>query len=182
MKSKIQARIVIAKSDASVADSLKRVLEGAGYEVAFASPAPTDKGCPSACDADLVAMDLDGMFDEEQALMDWITDTPRVPLLLLSAAATPRDMEEAECLGALLEKPADADYLLAIVAELLKPPAALRARMCSRKNALAIMERIRTRARKAGARSLPYRRIATSAADASTPTIPRAQKETSYER
>jgi CheY-like chemotaxis protein len=182
MKSKVQARIVIAKADTSVADSLKRVLEGAGYEVTFASPGPTDKGCPSTWEPDLVVLDLDGIFAEEHALMDWLRETPRVPLLLLSAAATHRDMEEAQCLGALLEKPSDADYLLTIVAELLKPPAAHRARMCSRSNAVAIMERIRARARKAGAMSLPYGRISTFGVDASTQAIPRVQKESPYER
>lgn len=123
LKPTTPARLLVAEADAAIGAAMKRVLEGAGYEVWVAADGPDGLRQLASGAIDLVVLDLD-TFREEEVLLGELLAQPagRVPILLLSAVATHSLVREATRIGALLEKPTDAMVLLKTAAALLQEP------------------------------------------------------------
>lgn len=115
--------ICVIDDDASILLSLEDLLIGCGYEVACFSAAEgyLAEGNKSACDCVISDVRMTGISGLE--LLRRIRKSGNdVPVVLISAHATPSLRKEAERLGAiaLLDKPFDAARLLDLVSGTLR--------------------------------------------------------------
>jgi two-component system response regulator ResD len=116
-------RVMICDDEASVRESLVRVLWTEDYEVV---PARDGRDAVSkflAAPCDLVLMDLNMPQVDGWEALEWITKVhPMIPVILITAR--PNQYQRAVGLGidALMEKPLDFPLLLKTIAELLSEP------------------------------------------------------------
>jgi CheY-like chemotaxis protein len=119
----VRKRILIADDDASVRESLARVLEGENHEVVLAGSGREAVSQFVHAAPDLVLLDLN-MPDTDgwQAFELMEKRRPFVPVIVITAR--PHQYEHAARLGidAFMEKPLDFPLLLQTIARLLSEP------------------------------------------------------------
>lgn len=112
--------ILIVDDDASVRQSLRKVLEGAGYTVVLAASGEEAASRVEREPTDLIMLDLGLPIMNGWDTFERITSrTPVLPLIIFTGQANQYDMAVAAGVGALMEKPLDATVLLDTIKELL---------------------------------------------------------------
>jgi DNA-binding response OmpR family regulator len=121
--------ILVADDDAAVRDSLKKLLEGAGYQVICAADGDQAEASVAKDPVDLLILDLnlpkqDGwnVFGMANALR------PLLPIVILTGLREQAENSRLPGVAALLEKPVDVQVLLNVVSRLLAEPAEHRLR------------------------------------------------------
>ncbi len=115
-----EKRIVIVDDDASVRDSLKKVLQEAGYEVVLATDGEAGAECLSRQESDLLILDLDLPKLSGFDLLDLLAECdPLLPVIVLTGQADQCEPGALAGANVLLEKPPDVGMLLETVAGLL---------------------------------------------------------------
>jgi DNA-binding response OmpR family regulator len=128
----MKERILVVDDDESVRDSLRKVLEGAGYEVALAGGGLEAAFRFAAEPVDLLVLDL-ALPNQSgwDVFGDLTTRRPAVPVIIITGLANQRLTAEMAGAGALFEKPIDPAAFLERIAELLaEPPQRRLQRMC----------------------------------------------------
>jgi DNA-binding response OmpR family regulator len=114
----MRKRLLLADEDASVRESMRRVLEGAGYEVMLAADV-SEAARRSFSETDLLILDLNLTIQNDwKKFLDLREDSP-VPLIVTSREAHQSEAAFRAGADALLEKPMEASVLLEVVQELL---------------------------------------------------------------
>ncbi len=118
-------RLLVADDDASVRESLRKVLHGEGYEVVSAAngaeAVATFRREPDRID--LLLVDLNMPLKNGWATLDRMTEAhPTLPVLVVTGQPNQSEMAEAAGVSALVEKPIDVPALLEIIRELLTWP------------------------------------------------------------
>jgi two-component system chemotaxis response regulator CheY len=128
----MKQRVLIIDDDASVRDSLRKVLTGAGYEVTTAADGEEAAAQFVPEQIDLVLLDLNLPFRSGWDVFERLTTQhPTMPLIIITGMPDQYRTAVAAGVGALMEKPIDAPALLKTMAELLTEPAEARLRrMC----------------------------------------------------
>jgi len=136
-------RILVADDDNSVRESLKKVLENAGYDVICVANGDDAEKQISIETIDLLILDLnlpgqDGwnVFGLASALK------PLLPVIILTGLKEQSENAFLAGVAAFLEKPVDVLVLLNTVARLLAEPAQLRllrATVCARQRPIKIL-------------------------------------------
>jgi len=115
--------ILVVDDDRSVRDSLKKVLEAAGYEVLLAAGGMEATIRFQAAPIDLLLLDLDLPNQSGWDVFGGLTTKhPFVPVIIITGLANQRRVAEAAGVGALFEKPVEATALLQRIKELLEEP------------------------------------------------------------
>jgi DNA-binding response OmpR family regulator len=130
----VKGRILVVDDDESVRESLKKVLEGSGYEVVLASDGAEAAMHFEAVRIDLLLLDLilpnQGGWDVFEQLT---TRRPIVPVIIVTGLPGQEGTALMAGAGALFEKPLDAAALLQRMEELLaEPPEPRLERLCGR--------------------------------------------------
>lgn len=128
----MKQRVFIVDDDASVRESLKKVLTGAGYEVTTAADGQEAVAQFVPGQIDLVLLDLNLPFRSGWDVFERLTTQhPTIPLIIITGLPDQYPTALAAGAGALMEKPIDAPALLKTMNELLaEPPEARLRRMC----------------------------------------------------
>ena len=125
----MKAKVLIADDDASVRESLRKVLEAEGYEVVLAAD---DRGTVEHFENerfDLLLLDISLPVKCGWDAFERITSkAPLVPIIIITGQARQHDMAVASGVGALLDKPLDVAVLLQTIQELLAEPVEARLR------------------------------------------------------
>lgn len=118
--------------DASIRESLTKVLEDDGYEVVTASDGMRVREVFDSEPIDLMLLDIGLPIKSGWETFEQITgENPLLPIIIITGQANQDQMAEAAGVGALMEKPLDAAQLLQTIRELLSEPAEARlARLC----------------------------------------------------
>ena len=124
--------VLIVDDDASVRESIRRVLKGAGYEVKTAADAEeaTVKFVPE--EIDLVLLDLNLRSHSGWDVFERLTTQhPALPIIIITGMPNQYQTAVAAGVGALIEKPIEVTSLLKTMDELLAEPKEARLRrMC----------------------------------------------------
>ena len=124
--------VLIVDDDASVRESIRRVLKGAGYEVKTAADAEeaTVKFVPE--EIDLVLLDLNLRSHSGWDVFERLTTQhPALPIIFITGMPNHYQTAVAAGVGALIEKPIEVTSLLKTMDELLAEPKEARLRrMC----------------------------------------------------
>ena len=125
-------RVLIVDDDASVRESLGKVLKRAGYEVTTAADGDEAATQFVPEQVDLVLLDLNLPFRSGWDVFERLTTQhPTTPLIIITGMPNQYQTALAAGVGALMEKPIDAPALLRIMDELIAEPAEARLRrMC----------------------------------------------------
>ena len=116
-------RILLADDDRAVRDSLKKVLEEAGYEVLCAVDGEDAERKFTSAPVDLLLLDLDMPGQNGWNVFGVISSqNPLVPVVIISGFKSQVDSELIPGVSAFLEKPIDVVTLLETVESLLKEP------------------------------------------------------------
>jgi CheY-like chemotaxis protein len=112
--------ILVVDDDASVRESVEKVLRGAGYEVALAAGGLEGIVRVQAQPIDLVLLDI-GLPNKNgwEACQHLKREHPTVPIIVITGQAGQFKSAVASGAVALMEKPLDAQRLLHVIAELL---------------------------------------------------------------
>ena len=128
----MKEKILVVDDDASVRESLRKVLENEGYQVALAASGPEaveqfENGRP-----DLLVLDIGLPVKNGWDTFERITNqAPVLPIIVITGQANQHDLAVAAGVGALMEKPLDVTELLRTIRELLAEPAEARLlRLC----------------------------------------------------
>jgi len=128
----MKQRVLIVDDDASVRESIKKVLKGAGYDVTTAADAEeaTVKFVPE--ETDLVLLDLNLRSRSGWDVFERLTTQhPMLPVIIITGLPNQYQTALAAGVGALIEKPIEVPSLLKTVDELLAEPKEARLRrMC----------------------------------------------------
>ena len=128
----MKERVLIIDDDASVRESIQKVLKGAGYEVTTAADGEdvVTRFVPEPID--LVLLDLNLPFRSGWDVFERLTaQHPTMPLIIITGMPNQYRTALAAGVGALMEKPIDVPALLRTMEELLaEPPEARLRRMC----------------------------------------------------
>jgi DNA-binding NtrC family response regulator len=128
----MKQRVLIVDDDASVRESIRKVLKGAGYEVTTAADAEeaTVKFVPE--ETDLVLLDLNLRSRSGWDVFEQLTTHhPMIPIIIITGLPNQYQTALAAGVGALIEKPIEVASLLETVDELLAEPKEARLRrMC----------------------------------------------------
>lgn len=128
----MKGRVLIVDDDPAVRKSLRRVLNGAGYEVA-ATPDGEQAATRFATGRfDLVLLDLNLARESGWDVFERLTaQYPLVPIIIITGMTGQFRTALAAGVGALLEKPVEVPTLLTTMEKLLAEPAEARLRrMC----------------------------------------------------
>jgi two-component system, LuxR family, response regulator TtrR len=130
----MKARILVVDDDQSVRESLKKVLQDSGYEVALAAGGleATLRFDPEQID--LLLLDL-GLPNQSgwDVFENLTTRHPFVPVIIITGLPDQYRTAVAAGVGALFEKPVEAPALLAAIEDLLAEPRETRIhRLCGR--------------------------------------------------
>jgi two-component system, OmpR family, response regulator len=119
-------RVLIVDDDASIRDSLKKVLAGAGYEVVLAASGLEAGFRFNPAPIDLVLLDL-GLPEESgwEVYHRLTTHYPCVPVIIITGLPNQSRTALAAGAGALFEKPVEAPALLKRIEELLSESTSL---------------------------------------------------------
>lgn len=128
----MKARVLVIDDDASVRDSLRKVLADDGYEVTTAADGPEGLTRFVPGEIDLVLLDLNLPSRSGWDVFERLTtEHPTLPLIIITGLANQLFTAAAAGVGALMEKPIDVPALLKTMGELLaEPPEARLRRMC----------------------------------------------------
>ena len=128
----MKQRVLIVDDDASVRESIRNVLKGAGYEVTTAADAEeaTVKFVPE--ETDLVLLDLNLRSHSGWDVFERLTTQhPMIPVIIITGLPNQYQTALAAGVGALIEKPIEVPALLKTMNELLAEPKEARLRrMC----------------------------------------------------
>jgi CheY-like chemotaxis protein len=125
----MKERVLIIDDDASVRESIQKVLKGAGYEVTTAADGEeaVTRFVPERID--LVLLDLNLPFRSGWEVFERLTaQHPTIPLIIITGMPNQYRTALAAGVDALMEKPIDAPALLRTMDELLAEPAEARVR------------------------------------------------------
>lgn len=127
-------RVLLVDDDASVRDALRKVLNGAGYEVITAADGAEAVNRFQARRCDLLILDLGLPSQSGWDAYERITrENPVLPVIIITGRSDQLNVALAAGVGALLEKPLDAFQLLETMHELLIEPNDVRLRrLCGR--------------------------------------------------
>jgi DNA-binding response OmpR family regulator len=128
----MKTRVLIVDDDASVRQSLRKVLTVAGYEVTTAADGQEAVAQFVPGQIDLVILDLNLPLCSGWDVFERLTTQhPTTPLIIVTGLPNQYPTAMAAGVGALMEKPIDAPELLRTMDELLaEPPEARLRRMC----------------------------------------------------
>jgi DNA-binding response OmpR family regulator len=128
----MKKRILVVDDDESVRESLKKVLEGAGYEVMLAAGALEVAVRFEPGQFDLLVLDLVLPNQTGWDVFEQLTTRrPLVPAIIITGLPNQRRTAELAGAGALFEKPVEPAALLERIAELLcEPPDRRLERLC----------------------------------------------------
>jgi CheY-like chemotaxis protein len=128
----MKKRILVVDDDESVRMSLKKVLEGAGYEVVLAGGGLEAATRFEPERIDLLLLDLNLPNQSGWDVFEQLTTHyPFVPVIIITGLPNQQRVAKAAGVGALFEKPVEAAALLTRMEELLAEPPKMRLeRMC----------------------------------------------------
>ena len=119
----VKEKILVVDDDASVRESLRRVLEDAGYQVALAADGREAVEQFEVGHVDLLLLDIGLPVKNGWDAFERITnEAPVLPIIIITGQANQHDMAVAAGVGALMEKPLDVTGLLDTMQELLVEP------------------------------------------------------------
>ncbi len=125
-------KVLVVDDDASVAKSIKKVLERAGFDVVLAQDGREAEARFVPRETDLVLLDLNLPSESGWDLFERLTTRqPCLPVIIITAMSNQYTVAQAAGVGALVEKPVEVPALLKLVRDLLaEPPDARLRRMC----------------------------------------------------
>lgn len=128
----MKMRILVVDDDRSVRESLKKVLEGAGYEVVLAGGGAEAAIRFEAARMDLLLLDLNLPNQSGWEIFEELTTRrPIVPVIIITGLPVQGSTAQMAGAGALFEKPVEVTALLERVEELLaEPPERRLQRLC----------------------------------------------------
>lgn len=115
-------RVLVADDDASVRESLRKLLHGEGYQVlSVANGAEAVETFRRELDQiDLLLVDLNMPLKNGWATLDRLIEiNPSLPVLIITGQPNQMEMAEAAGVSALVEKPIDVPALLKLIHELM---------------------------------------------------------------
>lgn len=125
----MKERVLIVDDDSAVRESVRKVLQAAGYQVVVASDGEeaTNRFVPGQID--LVLLDLNLPFRSGWDVFERITTWyPSVPVIIVTGLPDQFPTARAAGVGALMEKPLDVSALLKTMDDLLAEPEEARLR------------------------------------------------------
>ncbi|MBU6411824.1 MAG: response regulator [Verrucomicrobiota bacterium] len=115
--------VLIVDDDVSIRESMKRVLEGAGYEVLLAASGQEGIDQFALRAVDLLILDLNLPIRRGWDVFEELTHVdPFMPIIVITGLTNQFKAAMAAGAGALLEKPVDPVVLLKTMADLLGEP------------------------------------------------------------
>jgi two-component system response regulator GlrR len=128
----MKQRVLIVDDDASVRESMRKVLNGAGYEVATAADSEEAAVRFVPEQIDLVLLDLNLPFRSGLDVFERLTTQhPAIPVIIVTGMPDQYRTALAAGVAALMEKPIEVPALLKTMDDLLAEPAEARLRrMC----------------------------------------------------
>src|ERR1017187_4200036 len=132
----MKKRILVVDDDASVRESLGKVLKGMDYEVVLAADGQEALERFEEGEIDLLLLNLGLPIMNGWDAFERITsENPLMPIIIITGHANQRDVAMAAGVGALMEKPVDVPRLLKTMQELLAEPKKARLlRLCGYTN------------------------------------------------
>jgi len=119
----MKKKIMIVDDDASVRESLYKVLDEAGYAVVMAADGAGAAELFNDAQPDLLLLDIGLPMKSGWDTFERITtEHPLVPVVIITGQTCQYETAVAAGAGALLEKPLDAPELLQVIEELLAEP------------------------------------------------------------
>ncbi len=116
-------KVLVVDDDASVRESLRKVLADAGYEVALAADGREAVEQFEGGRVDLLLLDIGLPVRNGWDAFERITNkVPVLPIIIITGQANQHDMAVAAGVGVLMEKPLDATGLLNTMQALLAEP------------------------------------------------------------
>jgi len=115
--------VLIVDDDASIRESIRKVLKGAGYEVATAADGDeaTAKFVPE--EIDLLLLDLNLRSQSGWDVFERLTTQyPTLPVIVITGLPDQYQTALAAGVGALIEKPIEVSALLKTMSDLLAEP------------------------------------------------------------
>jgi CheY-like chemotaxis protein len=129
MRMPMKKRVLVVDDDASIRDSLKKVLQDAGYDVALAAGGLEGLGRCELEQIDLVLLDLNLPNQSGWDVFEHLTTHhPFIPVIIITGLANQYFTALAAGAGALMEKPIEVPVLLKTMDELLAEPKETRLR------------------------------------------------------
>jgi len=128
----VKEKILVVDDDASVRESLRKVLANEGYQVALAADGREATEQIENGRVDLLLLDIGLPVKNGWDTFERITSqAPVLPIIVITGQANQHDLVVAAGVGALMEKPLDVAELLRTMRELLAEPAEARLlRLC----------------------------------------------------
>jgi CheY-like chemotaxis protein len=125
----VKENVLVVDEDASVRESLRKVLENEGYQVALAANGREAVERFENRRVDLLLLDIGLPVKSGWDAFERITSqAPVLPIIVITGQANQHDLAVAAGFGALLEKPPDVTGLLKTMQELLTEPIGVRLR------------------------------------------------------
>lgn len=119
----MKKRVLIVEDDPSVGQSLKQVLEGANYEVIWATDGQQGIDAFATEDIDLLILDINLPKKQGWDVFEEMTNkNPLIPIIVATGLVNQREVAKLAGVGALLEKPIEVPMLLQVMEELLVEP------------------------------------------------------------
>ncbi len=119
----VKEKVLVVDDDASVRESLRKVLEDAGYVVALAADGKEAVEQFEGGHVDLLLLDIGLPVKNGWEAFERITnEAPVLPIIIITGQANQHDMAVAAGVGALMEKPLDVTEVLNTMQELLVEP------------------------------------------------------------
>jgi CheY-like chemotaxis protein len=116
----MKEKILVVDDDASVRESLGKVLADAGYEVALAADGREAVEQFEHGHVDLLLLDISLPVKNGWDAFERITnEAPVLPIIIITGQANQHDMAVAAGVGAIMEKPLEVTGLLNTLQELL---------------------------------------------------------------
>src|SRR5208282_3218080 len=118
-------KVLIADDDASVRESLRKLLHGEGYQVVSVANGAeaVETFYREQNQIDLLLVDLNMPLKNGWATVDRLIEVnPSLPILIVTGQPNQFEMAEAAGVSALVEKPIDVPALLQVIHKLLAKP------------------------------------------------------------
>jgi DNA-binding response OmpR family regulator len=113
-------RVLVVDDDASVRESLTKVLKSAGYDVVTVADGQQALETFDPERTDLMLLDIDLPLKNGWETFERITtESPTLPIIIVTGQADQVHMAKEAGVGVLMEKPLDAPQLLQTIEELL---------------------------------------------------------------